>query len=529
MIPPRVCCASLGFLLLTTFAHAQVTDEKEALQSELRYAIEAKDEKRVNAAIHSGASINSLSYSSDSPLFRASSEGSANIVMRLISNGADLTASDVRGDTVLDYAARAGQIDTLILLMSVGVEFKGKSNVYGETVLHSSAGAGKAKAAELLIKKGMDVDVRDFSGQSALHFAAHEGSLETINLLISKGADVNAKDAEGDTPLHEAVNAGKLDAVALLIEKGAVASAQNISGVFPIHRAVLKGNLAIVNLLIKNGAKVNVKSNSGTTPLHGAAFSADESMVRLLIDNGATVNAKDEFGRTPLDSAAPTRLPQIMNLLMDNGAVAGPSYFIYLANRSDMEFKKQYEKILSEEIKADPEFLAAAKFAALSPKQNRKKDTHSVFEHFLLDSMRMKKRFIGDKDKVASALELSELETTEIGSLLLSLKEIAALPYIQDNPTILPAIMWAIAKGYNVSVKEAELGYQAQINKVREKDPVAISELSILLKTIGKIEASLHAPSIDSPKVSNQKSKMNSASVIGSLNSPAGPSATQAK
>ena len=69
------------------------------------------------------------------------------------------------------------------------------------------------KVVELLIQRGVPVNVRDHYGWTPLHYAARrksnsaDPSLSTqcVKLLIAAGADVNAKDRDGVTPMHRSV------------------------------------------------------------------------------------------------------------------------------------------------------------------------------------------------------------------------------------------------------------------------------------------------------------------------------------
>ena len=73
----------------------------------------------------------------------------------------------------------------------------------------SSAGAGsplvdaarKSDTATVraLLKKGIDVNIRDIDGTTALYWAAYESDSEIAELLIRAGADVKAANRYGVT------------------------------------------------------------------------------------------------------------------------------------------------------------------------------------------------------------------------------------------------------------------------------------------------------------------------------------------
>ncbi|HZY88461.1 MAG TPA: ankyrin repeat domain-containing protein [Gemmataceae bacterium] len=71
----------------------------------------------------------------------------------------------------------------------------------GETALRQAAFWGRPEIAEMLIKRGANVNAKDSRGVTPLHDAACVGHVELARLLLKHGADVNAKNGEGETPL----------------------------------------------------------------------------------------------------------------------------------------------------------------------------------------------------------------------------------------------------------------------------------------------------------------------------------------
>ena len=67
------------------------------------------------------------------------------------------------------------------------------------TPLHLAIWKNNKDAAELLIKHGASITIRDQFGLSALHYAAMKGNEEMCNLLLEHGADIDATDNDGQT------------------------------------------------------------------------------------------------------------------------------------------------------------------------------------------------------------------------------------------------------------------------------------------------------------------------------------------
>jgi ankyrin repeat protein len=71
-----------------------------------------------------------------------------------------------------------------------------------------------------LLKKGANVNAKNFVGITALHDAANNGHKEVAELLLTHGANVNAEDALGNTPLHNAVIKSQNEVAELLRKHG---------------------------------------------------------------------------------------------------------------------------------------------------------------------------------------------------------------------------------------------------------------------------------------------------------------------
>ena len=66
---------------------------------------------------------------------------------------------------------------------------------------HMVASTGKIKVLDLLIKHGMEINVKDFLGRTPLHSAFMLGKVDMARELINLGLDPNEKDNHGKTPM----------------------------------------------------------------------------------------------------------------------------------------------------------------------------------------------------------------------------------------------------------------------------------------------------------------------------------------
>ena len=101
-------------------------------------------------------------------------------------------------------------------------EAKMLSVVAAGTPLHWAAGAGKVNTMEVLISLGADVDALSNSDATPLHQAVLRNRPEAVKLLIRSNADLNSQNKSGHTPLDYAKANGWTELATLLQEAGAL-------------------------------------------------------------------------------------------------------------------------------------------------------------------------------------------------------------------------------------------------------------------------------------------------------------------
>ncbi len=189
-------------------------------------------------------------------IHRAAWEGDPKVVEQCLINGKDVNAKDdLYGDTPLLWAAGFGNKEVVVMLITKGADVNAKAEE-GWTPLHYATGGNDRGIAELLIANGADLNAKNASDQiTPLHWAAWRGHKEVAGLLIAKGAVVNAKNKNGGTPLHNATWKGHMEIVELLIANGADPNAKDAEGETPLNWVEEGKHKEIVDLLRKHGGK----------------------------------------------------------------------------------------------------------------------------------------------------------------------------------------------------------------------------------------------------------------------------------
>lgn len=133
-----------------------------------------------------GASANSM-YAGSTALHEAIENGEIEIMKLLLENGANVNAKDELGETPL-YSLMHIPYDneTPRLLLEYGADPNTSSK--GKPLLSELAEVQNAEFAEMLIKKGADVNRKDINGDSALQIAIRNNNQVMINLLKKYGA-----------------------------------------------------------------------------------------------------------------------------------------------------------------------------------------------------------------------------------------------------------------------------------------------------------------------------------------------------
>jgi ankyrin repeat protein len=257
------------------------------LSYQLRWAISANYFDRVRLLVENGADVNAASRGV-TPYAAAISNGHQEIAEYLVAKGAKRIAISL--STADEFAIAFKRADAHRARELVASDPSLLDDAGG--LLIWAAEAGRVDSLRLLVELGVDVNGKP-GDESPLHCAARAGQLDTVKLLVELGADAHARDRNFDgTPLSFANYKGQRNVVEYLLQFATICEAVEVGGLERVR-----------SLLRENPECVNVRDDEGCTPLHYPCRNTTHGpeIIELLIEHGAGTSAKDDEGRTPVD------------------------------------------------------------------------------------------------------------------------------------------------------------------------------------------------------------------------------------
>ena len=180
---------------------------------------------------------------------------------------------------------------------------------------------GHLDMAELLLKKGADVNFLYQGTTSLLYIAAESHEERFCRLLIDYGAHINKVQGRCGTPLQAAMaNGNYTSCLKLLLERGADVNLFGGDGACPLSIAVERSCKDLVESLLEHGADPNCNGMEYSTVLQMACRNGDLSSAWMLIDAGANINGKGEDEQSPVEIAFNNSDELMFRALLELGA-----------------------------------------------------------------------------------------------------------------------------------------------------------------------------------------------------------------
>jgi ankyrin len=305
-----------------------------------------------------GAAVNGReSTQNQTALMWAAAEKHPDVVQALIDAHADLKAASKQGFTAIHFAARAGDLECVKLLLAAGVDINLPTQSGEGEGGRGATGAGYSPllvatmrahvgVALYLLDHGADPNILA-AGITPLHWAAtswegfasnpvygfedpmsgipdRQAKLRLVKALLAHGANVNARmtkrppnfatgytDSVGATPFLLAASVDDIEMMRLLLAAGAdpkIPTATNATAIMAatgLNHGIGEDLLTeaqateAVKLLLDLGVNPRGETTFGENALFGPAYRGWNHLLAQLIDLGVNVNAVSKAGVTP--------------------------------------------------------------------------------------------------------------------------------------------------------------------------------------------------------------------------------------
>ncbi|CRG89983.1 hypothetical protein PISL3812_07023 [Talaromyces islandicus] len=189
---------------------------------------------------------------------------------------------------------------------------------FGHTLLHIVAGTANTELAQILVRKGLNINAKTLNGRTPLFEAVRSKQREMMDYLLDTGADVMATETNGHTLLEETALFGSGSMVQRLVD--ALQQKQKLEDQYvnheavsqssrdkALHRAIYNGDSVSVRILLDYGANPSSADGYGTTALASSAIHRRENVIYMLLDRGADPLPYDTLGRSAITCAADSR------------------------------------------------------------------------------------------------------------------------------------------------------------------------------------------------------------------------------
>ena len=277
------------------------------------------------------ANINSIDSEGRTPLFYAIRSNNINLVKSFLKAGADIMHKDKFGKTIFD------DFDNIPYSIKT-VLWHEEERLYGKNwqcdktkdklvhfyasctmkstwseLMHAINDKDQYKIDELL-KKDIDLEVRNNNYVSALHTAVYHNDLQTMEKLLKMGVNIEAKTRYNMTPIFYAIHNGNKDAVNMLIKYGARLDVKLPNGVSPLFYA-FPNKKSMIDLLLQHGISIDEPGRSKRTLLIKAVLEKKFKDVKFLLDRGADIDIKDNQKKCAYDYVSINTSEKVVKIL----------------------------------------------------------------------------------------------------------------------------------------------------------------------------------------------------------------------
>jgi ankyrin repeat protein len=236
-----------------------------------------------------GANLSYTEMFGETALLKAASNGHLTLVQWLCAAGDRWSDIDNNGCTPLHVAAMVGCLPIVEWLLQTGYASVVDADYTGNTVLLHAAAGGHLSVVRWLLDHG-NASPREMNdaGETILAFAATTGHTEMMRWLLGEGhCSVTDVDSAGNTVLLQAAAGGDPSALRWLLTSGGSSPEEtNQAGETMLLRAASNGHVEIVQWLLQTGlSNIEETCHAGRNALSKAGTGTDLRTFEWLLLN----------------------------------------------------------------------------------------------------------------------------------------------------------------------------------------------------------------------------------------------------
>lgn len=178
--------------------HETLVASWNTLTRELADAVDGSAGERVRQLVADGADVNASDIRGETPLIKAAWNSDAAMVATLLDLGADVFLATNDGRTALYTGVVSGNAEVVRRLLQAGAPPNAMTD-FGKTPLMASAWIDHPDIAAELLRFGAEPNQRDSRGRGALFYALWDSNVDVARILAANGARLDASDYLGQT------------------------------------------------------------------------------------------------------------------------------------------------------------------------------------------------------------------------------------------------------------------------------------------------------------------------------------------
>ena len=287
-------------------------------QTALMTACLMKNEPLVKLLVEKGADVNARDNDEMTALHYLFEPLQTSTCVEKDSGNVECTLTDA----VMDLATAKHQSKILELLMAKGAEPSAR-NIQGRSILAAAVRRGTPEAVRMILKRLPKADLSpDGGGENLLHAASEGDDPEMVTLVLNEipGGKklLEARNQAGMTPVMNVTESSVLRTMA---DAGANVHAIDKDGNTLLHHIVANGTeeekFSLIKLALKLGVDPNVANKNGQVALMEAARKCDVTSAAVLYDKTTKVKItrkqlRDIFEMSCEDSGKADKIDRIL-------------------------------------------------------------------------------------------------------------------------------------------------------------------------------------------------------------------------